>query len=265
MNKTKDFGAPVNLNDAEYSDYLRQLESTYEESAEADEKFCQVINIQTMEIEFSLGVQRALGYDDNTSLQRFFQLVHPEYLESYLMWAVSAYQVAFENRDQIIPLRQSYRITLPLRHHNGEYYWYSQHATALRIDAEGHLICQLNTYYYEGKWSRYNLRPFEACLSQGNQHSVVWDRQLNSYLAATFLLDQFRNSEIELLNLYAQGHNTAAEIMEVRKGWSKHVIYEYNKNILQKAFRITQYEFKEAKDVALLLPGAGVYLEGQPV
>ncbi len=251
LDQTKDFGPPVDLDDERYASYLEGLGRTYDDSTEADEKFYFVINLQNLQLEYIQGLQKALGHEEEISLEGFFQLVHPEYMEAYLMWAVSAYQVAFQNRELVIPLRQSYRITIPIRHRNGKYYWYSQHVTAIRIDAEGHIVCQLNTYYYEGEWSRFNIRPFEACLSQGNQQSPSWERQLNTHMATNFLLDRFRNSEIELLRLYAEGHQTASEIMAVREGWSKHVIYEYNKNILQKAHRVTRFEFREAKDVAL--------------
>lgn len=250
---TRQFGPPVDLNDADYEAYLNQLREGFAANSGADAPFYMVLNVCSFQLEFLLGIQQALGYPDNLTLEGFFGLIHPDYLEPYQKWATAAYQVAFEKREQVIPLRQSYRVTIPLRHRNGQYFWYSQHATAIRIDADKNIICQLNTYYYEGAWNKYNLRPFEACLARDNSQWTSWENRLHSLVGTFYYLDQFRNSEIELLHLYIAGHQTVADIMQVRKGWSRHVIYEYNKNILKKAQRLTQFDFREAKDVALYL------------
>lgn len=249
LEATAAFGPPVHLNNEDYAAHLEQLRKMVDNSS-ADNRFYLVMNIKTMEIDFLYGFQRALGYSNDTSYRGYIQLIHPDYLRPYIIWGMSAYKVGFEMKNLLQPLKMSYRVSLPLRHSNGKYYWYSQHTTPIRLDADNNMICHLNSYAYEGEWSKYNQRPFEACLSRNNTQFEELELKMNAFIATDFLLDDFRNSEIELLQLYKDGANSVKEIMERRAGWSKHVVYEYNKNILKKAKQIFNYEFREARDVA---------------
>jgi hypothetical protein len=247
---TATFGPPVDLDDEAYANYLNKLRTSIDGEG-TDLRFYLVLNITTLELEFLCGLNRALGYPDDTSYKGILQLIHPEYLRPYLMWGMSAYKTGFTMKQLLQPLKISYRVSLPLLHSNGKYYWYSQHTTPIRVDKDHNLICHLNSYAYEGEWSIYNQRPFEACLSRNNTQFEVLENKMHEILATDFILDNFRNSEVELLQLYIDGAQNAKAIMERREGWSKHVVYEYNKNVLKKAKALFNYDFREARDVAL--------------
>ena len=166
-----------------------------------------------------------------------------------MIWGIASYKFAFEIKDIVKPLQQSYRITIPLRRHDNQYYWYSHHSTALRIDKEGNLIAHLNSYYYEGKWSEDNLRPFEACICHKNEPQPKWEALVKSHLS-NYILDQFTNTEIDLMHYYTKGFKNAKEIAKASGRWTVHTIRDYNKQILAKGNKVFKTRFKDARSVA---------------
>ena len=239
-------GHPVDLPDDAYHLFLRNLKDP--KNLMPDNSFYLVVDIRKEHFELIHGMQKSLGITANT-LKAFLQLIHPDYLEPYLVWSIASYKTSFDLRSIVKPLQQSYRITLPLKRHDGQYYWYSYHATALRIDANGMLITHLNSYYYEGKWSEDNLRPFEASVSHKNEPNPAWERQLRAYMT-DYVLDKFTNTEIDLMKIYARTGDNARTIAKKNKRWAVSTILGYNKQILAKGNKLFNCRFPDAKSVA---------------
>lgn len=239
-------GAPVDLSTPAYHRFLDDLKNP--NYLMPDNSFYLVVDIRQEKLELAYGMQKSLGITAN-SIKAFLQLIHPDYLEHYLVWAMASYKTTFELRPHIKPLQQSYRITIPLKRYDNQYYWYSYHATALRIDANGMLVTHLNTYYYEGKWSEDNLRPFEACVSHKNEPQPDWERLMRTHMT-DYVLDQFTNTEVDLMKIYAKTDANASTIAKTNKRWTVNTILGYNKQILAKGNKLFKCRFPDAKNVA---------------
>ena len=241
-----DIQNPVNLTNED----LEALLNRYRNSKQnfPDLAFWILFRVPDFSIRESGGLLHSLEGSFSTT-KEFFRLIHPDYVEPYLNWGLAAYKMALNKKAEIKPMATSYRVSIPLRTHDGSYCWYSQHATLVQFDADGNIISHLNTYYREGKWSPHNLRPFEACLNINERPS---DQSLEESLfkrMTSFLLDVFTNKELELLRYYVKDLSVSA--IEEIASFSRHTIHEYNARVLKKSRKLFQFDFKTAKDFAI--------------
>lgn len=237
-------GEPVNLLPVDFEALLarmRRFRNYYPSMS-----FWVVINLRDNVIVDVEGAEDSLGASIHTRLD-LINLIHPDYLPTFFQWVHAGYELSIKIRESILPMQASYRMSIPFRHKNGDYYWYSVHTTVTQVDVNGYVISYLNTYYMEGKWSERSLKPFETYLQLKNEPDSDIEQKLYAIMAP-FVIDEFTNSELEVLTLYSSG-GSGNEVAQ-KIGWSKHTLYEYNTTILKKARRIFQYDFRTAKEFA---------------
>jgi hypothetical protein len=237
-------GEPVNLAPAAFDDLLARMRRYRDYYPSMS--FWLVINLRDNSIVAAEGTEESLGAAIHAR-KDMVQLIQPDYLPTYFQWVQASYELSMKIRESILPMQVSYRMSIPLRHKNGEYYWYSVHTTVTQVDANGYIVTYLNTYYMEGKWSERSLKPFETYLQLKNEPDSDIEQKLYAIMAP-FIIDEFTNSELEVITLYSGG-GVGDEVAQ-KIGWSKHTLYEYNTTILKKARRIFQYDFRTAKEFA---------------
>jgi hypothetical protein len=111
------------------------------------QKFALVCNIKTMSIGFSHNTEKFLSYKGTLTLEKFFLMLHPNFMEDYIKWGQATYGYIIYNKNIIVePLNHCTRMTIPLRLANGKYHWVLQEAVALQVDSAGNLISHLNIY-----------------------------------------------------------------------------------------------------------------------
>ncbi len=114
--------------------------------------FYLAIYLPTSEISFQYYLSDFLGLKYHVTLLDFLDHIHPNYKNSFLHWAKSAYLTVANERSLLNILDNSYKIIVPLRNLNGDYYWVLQESYALQIDEHQQLISQFNTYTIIGKY-----------------------------------------------------------------------------------------------------------------
>lgn len=243
--KEIDFGDPVQLSPEAFEALLSRLRH-FRENAPAM-SFWYVVDFRNNTFCAIEGVAEHFG-QKISSRSDFFRLIHPDYLKPYFQWVSASYELSLRNKDLMKVMEGSFRVSLPMLNKDGDYYWYSQHTTITQKDAKGHVLTYLTTYYMEEKWSPLLLKPLGACLQMHNTTDTEKEQALNAIMAP-YIIDEFTNSELEVINLYAGGVNTA-DVMK-RIGWSRHTLNEYNASILKKARRLFQYNFRSAKEFSL--------------
>lgn len=237
-------GEPAALRGAEYEAVIGQMKKFRELYAHLS--FWAVVDMRSLDLAAVEGAESMLANPVKT-VRDFLRLVHPDYLEPYLIWGEATYVIAMQNPGMIAPMQISQRVTLPLLGRDGHYHWFSQHATVLQVDAQNRIIQHLNTYYDEGRWSARRLQPVEPHFSGRHYTPEELQRLLNAQMTP-YIIDEFTNAELDLLSHYAAGE-TPERIMSL-KNWRKHTLHEYNAHVMQKARRIFQYDFGTARDFA---------------
>lgn len=114
--------------------------------------FYLAIYLPTSEFSFQYYLSEYFGMKRAAMLNDFFEHIHPDYKDAYLQWAKSIYMTVAMDREIINVLDSCYKIMLPLRKGDGEYYWVLQESYALQLDGEKQLISQFNTYTIIGKY-----------------------------------------------------------------------------------------------------------------
>ncbi len=140
---TRKLGEPVRLTKEE-------CQAVYE-GLKADKmmvnKFVLVCNIKTMSIDFEYNAAKFLKYKGQLDLNKYFFLLHPDFMEEYLKWGRATYAYAMEHKEiGLEPLNHCTRMTIPLKLANGKYYWVLQEGMALQLDANNNMVSHLNIY-----------------------------------------------------------------------------------------------------------------------
>ena len=215
-----------------------------------------------MTIGFHYNTDRFLNYQGQLDLNKFFMMIHLDFMEDYLKWGRATYNYVMNNKAFIRePLNQCYSITIPLKLKNGKFYWVLQEAVCLQIDTIGNMVSHLNIYTilnekednedvkmtgriynngYEVKdWTQtvwkefFTIRPFELTHEQSRIITVL-------------------NENIELSNL---------EIAQAL-GKQKNTIDVQNKQILARAREaFLNQPFETIKDVVRFLRDIGYFSE----
>lgn len=237
-------GEPVNLDAAGLSALLSRLRDFHDYYPGM--AFWLIVQYKTLTIMASEGVEAFFGHSLDT-VKDHLQTIHPDYVLPYLRWRTAAYQLVFRQNTKIVPLEMEYRLSVPLRSKDGQYFWFAMYSTITQLDAEGRIVSNLQSFYPEGKWSARNLRPVEASIQIRNFSETALNQDLVSQLSLA-LIDEFTNAELDLLTLYGSG-KTAEEILQ-KKSWTRHTLHEYNANLLKKAKNLFVYDFRSARDFA---------------
>lgn len=139
---SKLIGDPVHLSPEEYQSVLDNIKS---EKIDKN-RFYLVLNLKKLEIVFSHNVENFFNHFGEITLEYFFKNIHKDYLGEFISWAETVYMYSLEMGEYIIPLKQTFRILVPLKLKDNQYYWVLQECQPLQVDKENRLVSHLNTY-----------------------------------------------------------------------------------------------------------------------
>ncbi len=148
---TRKLGAPIHLSEAECEKVFENLNA----DKTMTQKFAFIFNIKEGKLSRHLNTEKFLPYSGFLDLNKFFMLIHPNYMEEYLKWGRAVYTFLMKEQPvQLDPLNQCTKVTIPLKLIDGKYHWVLQEAIPLQVDAANNLISHLNIYSI--------VRPMEA-------------------------------------------------------------------------------------------------------
>jgi hypothetical protein len=239
------FKPPFDLSTAAFEAFMNRMQEM--PNQHPDMAFWFTVRLDINEIHAMHGMESHLGVKIQ-SRSDFYQCIHPDYLEPYFQWVSAILELTSRIKNNLRPLENSIRISLPIRGKDGQYNWYSQHSTVVQIDSDAQVYTYLNTYYFEGKWSALTLKPFESFLRIRNSPDLEGEQILNG-LMVPYIIDEFTNSELEVITFYTKGMDPATVASHI--GWSRHTLNEYNAAILKKARRLFQFNFRTAREFSM--------------
>ncbi len=134
------------------------------------ERFFFVIDLIQRKIKYCNGLKRWLGYDDEEfTLIKYFQLLHPRHLASLNVLAQATFQTAHSGKYKVSFMEQKYIVQLPIRHIDGHYLLTKRTLSPFQIDNTGKVTEYLNEFTIIGKHEvSHALEPW-LLDSNGNQ------------------------------------------------------------------------------------------------
>ena len=250
MNKrAKSFGEPVRWTDEEAHQFLNTLPL----NPLMQNRFAIAANNKTRGVIYHYNLDKYIAYKNKFTVETYFRLVHLDYLEDYIKWGDMVYQYAEKMREILEPMKQCYRISIPLKFKDGHYHWVLMEAYPLQMDQYGNMISHLNIYtilsYFEAK----EKIPLVGDMWDNNKLQEDWTHDLwkkyNTHRA--FILTHEQSRIVEALNKNI--HLTNAEIAK-ELGKTKNTIDVQNKQILLRAREAFGNQFfTTTKDVVVFL------------
>lgn len=134
------------------------------------ERFFFVVDLIKKEVLYTNGLQKWMGYnDDDFSLLKYFQILHPKHLESLNMLAQATFQTANSGKYKVAFMEQKYIVQLPIKHIEGHYLLTKRTLSPFQIDQDGRVTAYLNEFSIIGKHEpSHALEPWLVD-SNGNQ------------------------------------------------------------------------------------------------
>jgi hypothetical protein len=247
---TRKLGEPVRLTEGACDDIFNSLKA----DTLMAQKFAFVYNIKSVTLKYAVNTDKFLPYKGDLDLNKFFMLIHPDFMEKYIKWGQAVYSYLMQQQHtQLEPLNQCTRITVPLKLIDGKYHWVLQEALPLQIDAANNLISHLNIYsvlkpMQEGDKDDMSQRLFNKGLEATEWTKVVWKE---FFTLQNFELSDKERPIIDLLMIDNRLSNTEIALKLDRL---KSTVDAQNKAILSKARASFPYEiFENLRDVVRFL------------
>lgn len=243
---------PVAMTDEEVKAYIEMLR----EKHVTTERFYIVASVLSTQLPYHIGALEKLDLASAFfDADDYLRLIHPDYFEDYILYSCSAYEYITLRKEELAPLRQSIRVTLPLRYKNGKYRWTRLAILPLQMDKERNLITHLNCYTVLESFSEKEPhRPLKFDIWEENHYRVIeleqWTQELQR-LRNTKLPFRLTRMEQTILDIIREnpGFRNADLAETLQK--KKNNIEKHNKNILAKAKESFPMLFSENKKVRL--------------
>jgi DNA-binding CsgD family transcriptional regulator len=247
---TRKLGEPVSLTEGACNDLFDSLKA----DTLMAQKFAFVYHIKAATLKYHVNTDTFLPYKGDLDLNKFFLLIHPDFMEKYIKWGQAVYSYLMQQQHtKLEPLNQCTRITVPLKLIDGKYHWVLQEALPLQIDAANNLISHLNIYsvlkpMQESDKDDMSQRLYNKGLEATEWTKVVWKE--------FFTLQVFELSEKErqIMALLMIDNRLSNTDIAIRLNRLKNTVDAQNKAILAKARASFPYEsFENLRDVVQFL------------
>lgn len=111
------------------------------------DEYYSILNNDTLEVEWSHGVERVLGYtSEEWNEYLALAIIHDQFRDMYMRLGSLFYQVLYEGNLILKPLKHRYMINYPVQKKNGKYVWVKQMSMPLMLDANGRMVRQISSY-----------------------------------------------------------------------------------------------------------------------
>ena len=216
-------------------------------------KFALVLNIKTMRIEKYLNTAKFLAYEGAFDLNKFFYCLHPDFILDFLKWGQAIYRYTLTKQQDVKPLQQVVRMTIPLKLTDGGYYWVLQEAIPLELDAENRLVSHLNIYTVIRPMEKNEKVQIAGRIYNNGFEMKEWTQLIwkDYFTHRPFTPSREERRTLDLLN--KNGQLTNAEIAQ-QLGKQRNTIEVQNKKILERAREaFDNQSFTTIKDVVQFL------------
>ena len=199
------------------------------------ERVALAMDIRTLQFPFLYNIEKFLPFKKKFTIDAYFRAIHPDYIIDYIRWAEAVYRCATTELKAVIqPLKQNYRITIPMKLLDGNYHWMLMDCMALQFDKDNNIITHLNTYTVVRPYRVGENTPLVGNISGENFDDEKWNNLLWKmyFTRKPFVLTAEQSKIVEALV-----HNTELSNSEIAEllDKKKNTIDAQNKQILERA------------------------------
>ena len=170
----RDLGEPVGLTDTE----CRVVFANIQQDTLNPDRVYLVVDFRKNDITFTHNTEGVLGIK-NLTLEKFSHRIHPDYVGEYMNWAIAAYRLASQKAFE--PIKERYRILLPIQLSSKKYYWFMQDSVALQVDENGKVVSHLNYLDIVRPFHPDEKLSLKATIFDGIREMEDWVAQMNHY------------------------------------------------------------------------------------
>ena len=204
-------------------------------------------------------VKKYLNIQGKTESYKIYKLIHPDYLKDFLQWGVAAYSMIKIYPDALIPLRNTYRITFPMKLKDEKYYWVQMESTPLTIDKDNNLLSLFNTYTITRPYDERENTALIAELWQENFNDEMWTQQLKK-LKFTRNIFTLTPRQKQILEIMRENPEITNAQIAAGLGNQKDTVDTLKKQILAKARNsFSDTPFQTVKDLISFLENMGFF------
>ena len=243
------FGEPVNWTNEEAHQFLNALP----QNPLMQTRFAIAANNKNSEVIYHHNLEKFVAFKKQFTINAYFRLIHLDYVGDYIKWGEMVYQYADSMREVLAPMKQNFRITIPLKLIDGHFHWVLMEAYPLQMDRDNNMISHLNIYTVLSRFDAKVYVPLVGDIWYNNTQQQDWTHDLWKKVAThrAFILTPTQSQIVAVLNQNMDFSN--AEIaLALNK--TKNNVDIQNKLILARARETfgSQY-FTTIKDVVKFL------------
>ena len=228
--RAKAFGESVHWTDAEAHQFL----DTLQYNPLMQNRFAIAANNKIGAVVYHFNLDKYVTSSLGFGINAYYRLIQIDYLEDYIKWGEMVYQYADKMRDVLAPMKQSFRISIPMKLKDGHYHWVLMEAYGLQFDAQNNLISHLNIYTILSRFNEKEKIPLVGDMWDSNAKQQDWTHELWKKVVThrAFVLTHAESQIVEELN--KNSHLTNEEIGVILNK-SKFTIDGQSKKILARA------------------------------
>ena len=217
-----------------------------------------VTNIKEQRLTYVSGVQRHLGYADDTfTFQKSVQMIHPSYQAFVVEYGLMAYEMLTERRWRPLSSRSHYCLQFPVQCNDKKYLLVQMNASVIQTDTVGNPIANYNRFEILGRFLDVPIiiRPHVYFRANNDLSDLAHEAEHElAVRVRAILLKKLKitNRELLILQDFSRGNLRGVEIAELQN-ISHDAVKSFSKNILEKARTNLCPAFNNVRDVAIYL------------
>lgn len=221
------------------------------------ERFFFVINLHSLKIERSHGLERWLGYPDQSfTLLNFLDIIHPAHAEAHHLTATVLMEGLMRGDWNVEFMKHRYSNHIALRHRDGHYLCFKRLACVFQYDEQHRLLEYINEFTLVGE---YKGQPYSVGALQEDGSRLVW---LDEFLQRVHQAFQNKNlfsfQELRILRKYAyQPDLSSSDIAKAFKIEGSTLV-THKKRIQNKAEELFQKRFENTRQISAVLKEQGM-------
>jgi hypothetical protein len=208
---------------------------------------------------YEYNTDRYLEYQGKMNNDKYLLLVHPNYLEDFILWKKIFYSYTNTIKGELIPFKDFIRITFPIRLIDKRYYWVQCEITPVQFDNKNDMVSHLNTYTILHKYNPRQSHPLLVDFWKNNYADEKFTKELHKhrFTKKPFYLSK---EERKIMDVLLNDPKTTNENIAKYLNKTKNNIDMQIKNLLSKARKnFTTEKFKTKNDIAEFLNKLGYF------
>lgn len=222
------------------------------------ERFFFVVDLQKFEIREKAGIQRWLGFSENSfTLHQYWNIVHPGRRKALMLVALELYKTMCTGKYPLNFMVQRYSSRVAIKNHKGQYLLAKKTSSVFQYDHQNRLTSYLNEFTIVGPYNGEPLMP-NFFTKWGEAESLKGNEVLKAVIAKFVGMKIFSSQELQTARKLAYVPDITQARIADDFNLAPNTIDTYCKRFLAKARDYFHYHFSTATEAALYMKNEGL-------